>query len=808
MVKSPKLGWFSSWFQVTKLTLIGALAASGILAHTCPAEGREMRPPVRHVAQDDYWHYHHVGNLGLTVTNYGILGQGFNNPDQPSCWYKLRTNVMKEQVEHFSYSGVWIGGVKAGRVHVSTAIYDGVFEYDDGGMEFTSSATSDITFNPVFHHLNSIDRRLDFSLVERDSVIVVGNSLTAPIENGIIKFGTTTWDTIITRSTIRDASVNNPYAMFAEFFDPNAVSHQDLICAYTDTNLIVPGTGISIPNHDPLGVHVYQETYTWKDPFADAFTILSYTVTNIPTGWEFAVGDTVVDYGGGVQVSYSSGDTIWLGQVINEPYLALWVDASVGNMNYTTIYDNSGGPGGRWNWYDNLNGFDDSRHLAFQYDFDGDAGWAQSYLGIKVLGADPRTEEWDAYYHQWTWRGGSFGSLFPMPQNEAERYEVMGSRMILTPPSDGESQQSWMLFLSCGPMQDLAPGQRFNVALAVLAGLWNGAGFDSEERRKNLNLNADWAQIAYNGEDRNGNGLLDPGEDIDGDGEITRYILPAAPPSPQLVAVPGNREVTLYWNNLPEFTVDPISDKRDFEGYRIYSSPKTEAVAVAEQQEWSLLVDYDIDYDIDTTDTDSALVGLNVGLESVRLDTPLVINGVEVHYMWVNRDLKNGWPRDLYYSVTSYDRGDPSSNLQSLESSRDANRTFAFPGTLPAESDDYRVGVYPNPYRGRAAWDGLTGRDRLIWFRHLPADCEVTIFTLSGERVDSFEHHSNVYQGDDVQRITTGASPGEKRVFSGGEHAWDLLSEDDQEIATGLYIYAVKDLRNGGVKTGKFMVIK
>ena len=38
---------------------------------------------------DDYWHYHNVGNLGLTVTNYGILGEGYNNPDQPSCMYKL-----------------------------------------------------------------------------------------------------------------------------------------------------------------------------------------------------------------------------------------------------------------------------------------------------------------------------------------------------------------------------------------------------------------------------------------------------------------------------------------------------------------------------------------------------------------------------------------------------------------------------------------------------------------------------------------------------------------------------------------------
>ena len=45
--------------------------------------------------------------------------------------------------------------------------------------------------------------------------------------------------------------------------------------------------------------------------------------------------------------------------------------------------------------YDNLNGFDETideagfnRDIAYQYDTDGDDGWAQSYIGISVLG-DP-----------------------------------------------------------------------------------------------------------------------------------------------------------------------------------------------------------------------------------------------------------------------------------------------------------------------------------------------------------------------------------------------------------------------------------
>ena len=44
--------------------------------------------------------------------------------------------------------------------------------------------------------------------------------------------------------------------------------------------------------------------------------------------------------------------------------------------------------------------------------------------------------------------------------------------------------------------------------------------------------------------------------------------------------------------------------------------------------------------------------------------------------------------------------------------------------------------------------------------------------------------------------------------MSGGEHAWDLITDNDQAIATGLYLFSVKDLSNGNIKTGKFLIVK
>jgi len=44
--------------------------------------------------------------------------------------------------------------------------------------------------------------------------------------------------------------------------------------------------------------------------------------------------------------------------------------------------------------------------------------------------------------------------------------------------------------------------------------------------------------------------------------------------------------------------------------------------------------------------------------------------------------------------------------------------------------------------------------------------------------------------------------------MSGGEHAWDLITNNDQAIATGMYLFTVKNTRNGDIKTGKFLVVK
>jgi hypothetical protein len=44
--------------------------------------------------------------------------------------------------------------------------------------------------------------------------------------------------------------------------------------------------------------------------------------------------------------------------------------------------------------------------------------------------------------------------------------------------------------------------------------------------------------------------------------------------------------------------------------------------------------------------------------------------------------------------------------------------------------------------------------------------------------------------------------------LSGSSFAWNLISKEGQAIATGIYLFAVKDLDTGKVQRGKFLVLK
>ena len=694
----------------------------------------QQREPYQiQIASDEYDKFTSVGNLGMTITNFGILGNGWNRMEDgsihPSCQYKQQTQIAREQIEHFSYCGLWIGGIVDGQRRVSTAIVDGVFEAGNEGFELFAN-----------------------------SQINIQSSIS---------------------STTQDS--------MAQYYSPNAISHQDMIADFKDYGDI-PSDNLGIPNHNPLGLDIHMEAYAWNYSYADAFVILNYTFKNV------------------------SNDTI------NNLYAGFWADASIANFNYTDKYT----PGGGFTWYDNLNGFDKSeddagfkRNIGYQYDADGDDGWSKSYLGISALGSSGPMKYLKTNYHQWVWTNSNNSDYpaFSMPINDDERYDKMASTVPQGSGSDYTSEgypaaeNSWMFLLSAGPTGSepnvdttswtLPPGDSCSIAFAVVCALWApGASGDSPSQREILHVNYDWAQKAYDGEDKNRNNILDEGEDGDGDGEIDRYILPAPPPSPNLKVAVESQKVTLYWQDNAESFLDPISQEADFEGYKIYGARKT---ANGELGEFSLLLEVDIDNDI----------GYNTGLSSIQItnefgekDT-IQIDGVDYHYRFENVNIKDGWLN--YYAITAYDRGDPDANLESLESSIYSNRVYVFPG-VATDAESGWVGeptVYPNPYKGQARWDGYGSRSKMLWFRNLPQEAEIRIFSLAGDLVNIIKHDAS-YIGSDITNIDHQKMP----LMSGGEHAWDLITMHDQATASGLYLFTVEDKMTGEIKEGKFLILK
>jgi hypothetical protein len=170
--------------------------------------------------------------------------------------------------------------------------------------------------------------------------------------------------------------------------------------------------------------------------------------------------------------------------------------------------------------------------------------------------------------------------------------------------------------------------------------------------------------------------------------------------------------------------------------------------------------------------------------------------------------------REFYVSVSAFNRGMPSKNLGMLESGRDANMEIFFPGPL-AQTSMNNIYVVPNPYRGRSLFDGRIDGDfrgdmsRRLWFVNLPERANVQIFTLAGDLVDEFEHDGRNNTHD---IITISRAANRDGLFEGkaasGIHPWNLLSKNNQIVASGLYFFSVKCRTTGDVRVGRFAIIR
>jgi len=681
------------------------------------------------ITADDNTKYTNTGNIGITVSNYGVIGDAFVNQspvDQPSCEYPRGSGI-----EHLFDAGLWVGAVTGlGVERVTTGAFNASRVQSTGSLNFEFTNTA----NPT--------------------------------------------DLIVERSTIETD----------KFFDPEAISHQDFVANFVDTNKFVPGTSTQIPLHEPLGIAVHLETYAWNFSFADAFVIFNYTIKNV---WD---------------------DTL------KNVYVGLWADLVVRNTNI--LPPRVGAP-----FYQDVGiGYidDDTSKMVYAFEYDGsNYTGADSYVSMTFLGADPQHR--DTLYkgevtHNWWLFSGGTDTWELAPTTEDAKYQRMSqsiSDLVYDDIRQNRLPNNYMNLIATGPFKYIEPDSSINVVFAFVCGAKFGnrpPRQDDEQARILLMENVSWAQRAYYGEDTNRNGILDyvgtdSTEDVIPNGKLDRYILPTPPNPPKVKTIVDNQKVTLMWDKSSEASIDLISKVKDFEGYRVYRSS-----IGGDLKERGIFQDLKVYREYDIVNQ----VFYDTGLESIRMPEPIteivtdqetgLLDTVEYHYRLEIDNLHNGW--QYAFAVTAFD-SDPSLNLLSLESSRLQTAIVVSPGTsAPAPGEKRTVGVYPNPYRTNALWDGGTERERKLFFYNLPSRSEIRIYTLAGDLVDQFSHEGQSYQGDDIQWYETYSDPEKKTIFPGSEHAWDLVTRSDQAIATGLYLYTVKDLESGEVQKGKFVVIK
>ena len=126
-----------------------------------------------------------------------------------------------------------------------------------------------------------------------------------------------------------------------------------------------------------------------------------------------------------------------------------------------------------------------------------------------------------------------------------------------------------------------------------------------------------------------------------------------------------------------------------------------------------------------------------------------------------------------------------------LDGKRELGAGFLFssgvaaPGELASGSA--RVGVHPNPYKRKAIWDSRTDPyDHRVMFFNLPRSAKITIMDVSGQIID---------------RLTFESPDGET-----GSLMWDLISKNNIEIASGLYVYVVEYA--GGQQVGYLSILR
>lgn len=445
------------------------------------------------------------------------------------------------------------------------------------------------------------------------------------------------------------------------------------------------------------------------------------------------------------------------------------------------------------------------------------------------------------------WKSGPTGRG-AVPILDAERYEAMAvpDPLGTTPP---DRTDDYTVLVSCGPFRTLQPGESIEFAVALVAadtreGLSEAmANAATLYRGVTLNLlpdslglhQFDWdvGETGLNGHevclepppgvtfmvDPHCSRKFDtlpplepmpvtytPGEciwtDLDcdlctgvnGKETVQRWLDPGhMPPAPALRITPGDHEVTIEWDNLPEILLaaeqTDTPERSEFLGYRIYKLTdwRDRQSLLPPRENWGLYGIYGTDSAFGATPLE-AVTDTTLDYIRIRYGQRHYPPG---RYRVVDRDVLNGF--DYAYVVTTVSETKPA-GLPGRGLRYESPPVVTFDDVVvphaAATADGAGVWVVPNPFRWYAGWDRprvpgdpLT---RHIDFMGLPrARATIKIWTLAGDFVARIDHDG------------TGGD---------GQASWDLVSRNGQDVVSGIYLFTVDS--PFGQQTGRFVIVR
>ncbi len=527
---------------------------------------------------------HNIGELQMHVTNWGEFG---SRPSWALPWSEAPSAMWPagSGVEYLWAAGLWVGALRSGIPSVSTATYE---------WEFRP------TQNPIDIMYKTAEGARG------------GNRLPSPTADDDVD-GLIDEDWLNGHDDDEDGLIDEDFA---------AVSKQMFSCWYTDDQPI----SLQIyPEHNPLHIHVRQESYQWEEDRFDDFVGIEYKITNIGT------------------------------QVLEDVYIGFFADCDVGSRNSDNYWDDDAT--GRYFMPVACTDLGPVQiDFAYTYDVDGDEGQTLGYFGVMFLGhtTDPTGELAPERVGISTYANFSGNQTYEQggdPTNDFERYELLSQETI---ERNAVAPRDYRMLVSAGPFIELLPGSTlvFQVAFVVGEGLegallnaasaqltYEGAwfnldrdpltGIDRRETpipgpvenvvrdscREALKIPIDWnrkepiwvnndcaredlfkSTCQYSERDS-----LKFRTGIGGKEKQIFWIVGTAPPPPNMRLDDHHSEgVVVYWDNFSEVIPDVKTQIFDFEGYRVWRADNwkrplgTSALTGPSYELWKLLFQADI----------------------------------------------------------------------------------------------------------------------------------------------------------------------------------------------------------------------